>query len=386
MLVKKTLTISLSLFLFAALSVLVVFSTEPEPKREAATKRTAMLVDVIAAEQGSFKPIISAMGTVKPAQDVVLRPRVGGMVISLSENFVPGGFVKKDEVLVQIDPSDYQNQLAQRKSELAQAETALSIEMGEQEIAKRDYAGLSQKLSELQKSLVLREPQLNAARARVAAAKASVLQAELELERTKVRAPFDAQILERNANLGSQISSNDAVAHLVGLQSYWVEATVPLNKLPRISLDGSHKVKIFNRTAWEKGEFREGRVNSIIGGLEDQTRMARVLVEVDDPLVRSEESQGKQPLIVGSYVECQISSDPLDNVVKLPREYLRKQDTAWIMQEGKLSIRELDIAFLDEEFAYISGGIEGGEHIVTTSLSRVSDGAELRLKTASDER
>lgn len=378
--VKKTLIISASLFAVTALTVLLVFSTEPEPKREAATKRTAMLVDVITAERGNYQPVISAMGTVKPAQDVSLRPRVSGHVIFLSENFVPGGFVAEGEVLLQIDPTDYRNQVAQRKSELAQAETVLSIEMGEQEIAKRDYERLNDKLSPMQKSLVLREPQLNAAKARVEAAKAAVNQAEAELERSKVRAPFAAQILERNANIGSQISSSEAVAHLVGLEAFWVEATVPLSTLPRISLQGENSVKIYNRTVWGKSRYREGRVHSIIGELEGQTRMARVLIEVQDPLATNADAEQKPALIVGSYVECEIVAESLIDVVKLPREYLRKQDTVWIMQDQTLSIRELDIAFLDDEFAYVSSGIQGGEQIVTTSLSRVREGAELRLK------
>lgn len=378
--VKKTLIISLCLFAVTALTVLLVFSTEPQPKREAATKRSAMLVEVITAEQGEFEPMINAMGTVKPAQEVMLRPRVNGQVVSLSQNFVPGGFVKEGEVLLQIDPSDYRNQIAQRKSELAQAETTLSIEMGEQEIANRDYERLNQKLSPMQKSLVLREPQLSSAKARVEAAKAALVQAELELERTKIKAPFAAQILDRHANIGSQVSPSEVIAHLIGMEVYWVEATIPLSKLPRISMQGEHKVKIFNRTAWKKNTYREGRVHSVIGELQDETRMARVLIEVQDPLARNT-ARGEQVLMVGSFVECDISAEPLQNVVKLPREYIRKQDTAWIMQGQKLSIRELDIAFLDEDFAYVSSGIQGGEQIVTTSLSRVRDGAELRLKS-----
>src|SRR5690606_10084491 len=115
---KKTLLASSGLFALALLVTLLIYGTEPEAKREAATKRTAMLVEVIPAEAGDFKPVISAMGTVKPAQEIILRARVSGQVIAQSKNFVPGGFVSEGEVLLQIDPADYQNLVAQRKSEL----------------------------------------------------------------------------------------------------------------------------------------------------------------------------------------------------------------------------------------------------------------------------
>ncbi len=380
MFLKKNLIISAALFVFAAVMVVVVFSTEPTPKREAATKRTAMLVDVIIAEAGDFKPQISAMGTVKAEQDIVLRPRVSGQVISLAEGFVPGNFVRKGDVLLQIDPADYKNALAQRKSELAAVETALKIEMGEQEIAKRDYQRLNQQLSPMQKSLVLREPQLAAAEAKVIAAKAAVNQALQELERTQVRAPFDAQILNRNVNVGSQISPNDMLAQLVGLQKYWIEATVPPAKTRHIQDGEMSQVKVFDRTTWKSNEYRDAKVRGIIGELQGQTRLARILIEISDPLAILKENEGKPRLIIGSYVECAIAAKPFENVVKLPREYVRKRDTAWIMQDDKLSIRELNIVFRDENFAYVSQGIQGGEQVVITALSRVRDGAELRKK------
>ena len=380
---KKTFLISVLILLVGVASTVLIFSTEPEAKREAATKRTAMLVDVIPAEAGDFRPIINVMGTVKAEKHISLRPRVSGQIIARGKNFVPGAYVKKGEVLLQVDPSDYENLLAQRKSELAQAVTAMQIEMGEQAIAERDYKQLNRNLSDMQKSLVLREPQLSAAKAKVAAAKAAVTQAELNLERTSIKASFDAQVLSRLVNVGSQITPSDELAQLIGLDTYWVEATVPLAKLRWLKASDStsgNDVQIRNRTAWPAGEFRSGKIHSIIGELEGQTRMARVLIAVEDPLATREENKSLMPLMVGSYVECQITAEPLNNVVRLSRQYVRKNDTAWVMENNALSIRELDIAFQDADHAYIENGVSTGEQIVVSSLSRISEGAELRIQ------
>src|SRR5690606_1279945 len=141
-----------------------------------------------------------------------------------------GGRVREGDVVLRLDPSDYQNQLQQRQSELAQATTALEIEMGEQAIAERDFRRIEggRNLTEMQRALVLREPQLNAAKARVEATRANVQQARLDLERTQIKAPFDAQVLSRLVNVGSQVTPGDNLAELVGARTYWVEATLPL--------------------------------------------------------------------------------------------------------------------------------------------------------------
>lgn len=383
---RKTLLISAAILFAAAFITVVIFSTEPEAEREAATKKTAMLVDVTTVEAGDFHPTITAMGTVVPAQAVMLQPRVNGHVTAIANKFFPGGRVREGDVVLRLDPSDYQNQLQQRQSELAQATTALEIEMGEQAIAERDFRRIEggRNLTEMQRALVLREPQLNAAKARVEAARANVQQARLDLERTQIKAPFDAQVLSRLVNVGSQVTPGDNLAELVGARTYWVEATLPLARLRWISVGGGEaNVRIRNRTAWPDGEFRRGRLHSVIGELEGQTRMARVLIEVDDPLAVEPDNEGKMPLMIGSFVECRIRAEPLRNVVRIERGLVRKNDTAWVMENNALVIRELEIALRDEQYAYIERGLNAGDKVVTTSLSAVDEGAELRVAEAS---
>src|SRR5699024_2119536 len=232
---KKTLLICSIILLAGAAVILLIFSTEPEASRAGATKQTAMLVDVTRVEQGTFHPTIKAMGTVQPSQDIILSPRMSGKIISLAENFTPGGYVQEGEVLLRIDPSDYKHSLQQRKSDLRQATSDLKIEMGRQDVARQDFKvlgdTLAERLSEQNRSLVLRQPQLKAARSSVQSARAAVEQAELNLQRTSIEAPFDAHILNRNVNVGSQVAAGDNLGRLVGLDTYWVEATVSLSKL-----------------------------------------------------------------------------------------------------------------------------------------------------------
>ena len=384
---KKTLIISLSILIAAVLVIYLIFMTEPKAKREGATRETAMLVDVIPAERGDYYPELVVMGTVRPSQDIVLGPRVSGEITRLSKSFIPGGYVNKGDFLLQIDPADYKNALALRKSELSNAETELKIEMGRRDVAKKDYTYLDEELSDANEALVLREPQLNSAKAAVEAAKAAVDQAELELKRTTIRAPFDAHILTRNVNVGSQVSPGQELARLIGFDNYWVMATVPLDKVRRLSFpekegEKGSPVTLRNRTAWEDDEYREGYLYKLVGALEDRTRLARVIVNVPDPLNIITKTADRPVLMIGAFMETRIQGDLIRDVVRISRDYIRKDETVWVKEEGKLQIRDVKILFRDAKYAYIESGVEEGEMIVTTNLSTVVDGAKLRTEPA----
>lgn len=382
---KKTLLICLAILIVGGTLVYFIFKTEPSASKTGATKESAMLVEVAQVRRADYRPVIVATGAVEPARDVVLSPRVGGEVVWRSEKFVPGGYVEKGEILLKIDPADFRNRLALRRSDLRQALAELEIEQGRQDVALKDYALIDENLSGENQQLVLREPQLHAVEARVAAARAAVEQAQLQLERTAVRAPFNAHILSRNAVLGSQVAPGDMLGRLVGREVYWVVVNVPLNKLRWIEVPDAEDqkgspVKIVDRKAWEKGVFRTGYVYKLIGALEDQTRLARLLVAVPDPLAYTQESN-RPRLMLNSFVEASIQGQQLKNVVRLNRDFVRENETVWVMKDHKLEIRKVDILLMDAVYAYIVNGLENNEQVVTTNLSTVTEGVELRLNS-----
>jgi RND family efflux transporter MFP subunit len=384
---KTTIVICCVILLLAVSVITVINLTEPKAQRTSASKRTAMLVEVTHGEPGTFQPEILVMGTVRPDKEIVLSPRVGGEIVSISQSFTPGGFVDEGEVLLQIDPADYEVVLLQRKSELLQASADLELELGRQDLARKDYKELEGTISSEYKSLVLRAPQLNSARSRVEAAEAAVRRAELDLERTRIRAPFAAHIINREANVGSQVSPGEPLGKLVGIKQYWVEAAVPVSNLRWIDFSEERQssvsgVHIRNRAGWPEGTFREGSVHRLIGELEDQTRLARVLITVADPLSHQPESAELPPLMIGSFVEARIAGIPIQDVIRIDRDYVRQDDTIWIDENGVLRIRELEIVFRDDKFAYVRSGLSPTDQVITTNLATVFDGAALRLAEA----
>jgi RND family efflux transporter MFP subunit len=390
---KTTLLTSIAILLLAAAIVGAIFLTEPTAQRSSASRQTAMLVEVTKVESGTFRPTIVAMGSVRAEQEIVLSPRVSGQIVAIAESFTPGGFVEEGEVLLQIDPADFEATLLQRQSELRQATAELEMELGRQDLAKRDYEQLEGTISDQYKTLVLREPQLDTARAGVEAAEAAVRQAQLDLERTRIRAPFAAHILSREANVGSQVAPGQPLGHLVGVASYWVEATVPVADLRWIAFPqdtgstgpGSGSgARIRNRAAWPEGTFRTGQAHRLIGALESPTRLARVLLTVADPLAHEAGSAGLPPLMVGTFVEAQIEGKPIADVIRMDRDYLRQNDTVWVNENGVLGIRDVEVAFRDKDYAYISAGLSADDSVVTTNLANVVEGASLRLEGAAE--
>lgn len=383
---KKILFICLGILLVAVVVTSLIFFTEPTAKSEGATKKTAMLVEVVEVKRGDYLPIIEATGTVQPVEDVMLSPLVSGQIIRRSPAFTPGGFVKKGTVLLQIDPSDYRNTLELRRSELLQTQTDLDVEMGRQEVAIQDLALIGgDSLSNNERELVLRKPQLNAVRATIRAAQASVNQAELNLARTTIRAPFDAHILTQNVSVGSQVSVGDQLGRLVGTDYYWVTLTVPVAKLqwlkfPNSTREKGSKVSVRNTTAWQEGKYRVGYLDRQVGALDDQTRLARILVKVPDPLAHKNGSTQIPKLMIGSFVEAKIQGKEVQDVVRLNRDYLRNNQTVWVMNNNKLSIKEVDVLLTDAEYAYITKGLEGDAKVVITNLSTVTEGIDLRTE------
>lgn len=388
---KKTLIVSLLILAAGGAVTVLIFSTVPTAKRSGASKETAMLVDVIRSEKGNYRPTIEVMGTVEPSQEITLSPRVSGQIIDRSDDFTPGGQVNDGETLLQIDPADFKNTLQQRRSELRQARANLNIEMGRQQVAKQEFKLIGDTLEGMNKGLVLREPQLQSARSDVESAEAAVNQAQLDLERTTIKAPFDAHILSRNANVGSHVTPGENLGRLVGMDNYWVEATVPLSKLRWLSIpdgdvedapDEGSKVRIRNRTAWEQDEYRTGYLYKQVGTLEEDTRMARILITVPDPLAYEDTNSDKPAMMIGAFVEARIQARELDGVVRLNRDYIRKGENVWVMKDGKLEIRDVNIAFRDAKYAYITNGLDNQEQVVTTNLTTVTEGAELRLSSS----
>lgn len=375
--------VCLAILAASAAAVVFINRTEPTAQQINHKRKSAALVETIMVQRGTYAPQIVVLGTVRPAQDIALSPRVRGQIVELSPKFAPGEVVSVGELLVQIDPADFENAVSIRESELLQAKSSLEIEEGRQSLAKQELELLGDAIEGMNRALVLREPQFASIQSQVSAAEAALERAKLDLKRTKIVAPFDAQILRRSANVGSQVGPGDEIGQLVGVDEYWVMAAVPVRSLRWVQFPSDEKeaslVKLRNPDIWGAETEREARVTRMIGTLDQQTRLARVLVSVPDPLGSKSD---EPPLILDTLIEVSIEGKPIEDVVLLRREYIHDGDTVWVMKDNKLEVRETNIVFQDAEHAYIRKGLESGDEVVTTTLATVAEGIGLRRISA----
>ena len=279
--------VCLAILAASAAAVVFINRTEPTAQQINHKRKSAALVETIMVQRGTYAPQIVVLGTVRPAQDIALSPRVRGQIVELSPKFAPGEVVSVGELLVQIDPADFENAVSIRESELLQAKSSLEIEEGRQSLAKQELELLGDAIEGMNRALVLREPQFASIQSQVSAAEAALERAKLDLKRTKIVAPFDAQILRRSANVGSQVGPGDEIGQLVGVDEYWVMAAVPVRSLRWVQFPSDEKeaslVKLRNPDIWGAETEREARVTRMIGTLDQQTRLACLLYTSPSP-------------------------------------------------------------------------------------------------------
>jgi len=368
------------LLVAAAYGVLAwINSTEPTAQREGATRKTAALVDTIEMTRGTYSPEINVLGRVTPVQLIELGALVSGEVIEIDPSYDVGKVVEKGQLLMKINPADYENQLRMRESDLKEVEAQLVLEKGRQAVARKELETLGRDLEPENRALVLRQPQIDTLRAQIAARQAEIDQAKLDLKRTEVRAPFFAQILSRRVNLGMQVGTGDTITRLVDVSRYRVRASVPQSHIERLIFadeNGTGSVATLRQpSVWGEGVSREGEVTRLVGELDPDSRLAQVLITIDDPLTL--ETDGPR-LLLDAIVQVTLQCEPIRDVVRLPREYLRQNDTVWVYDDAKLAIREVRIAFGNSDYVYITEGLNEGDRVVTTSLASVVEGRALR--------
>jgi len=362
--IKKLLKLLPALLIIIAASGLSYYWLTNKPRAvRVPPKVTAPLVEVVKPEAINHQVAIYAMGTVIAAQSVNLTPRISGMVVNISPHFIEGGMLKKGEELVELDPTDYVLAIKRSENEVAKAQFNLKLEQGQQAIVRREFQLLGAELNEQEQELVLRKPHLAAARAALTAAEAALKQAHLDLERTRPVAPFNAIITTRNANLGawmSAFSTGTPLARLVGTDSFWINASIPVDKLrwfniPGINSETGSPVKITYETAWGKGVFRVGVIKRLQAEIEPEGRMAKVIIEVDDPLSQKPANKQAPPLMLGTYVRAEIAGNSLDDVIELPETVIHDGQKIWLMTEQQtLDIREVEPLWTEQGRVYLS--------------------------------
>ncbi|HKL00761.1 MAG TPA: efflux RND transporter periplasmic adaptor subunit [Desulfotignum sp.] len=338
------------------------------------------LVETAIMETQDHQISLTAMGTVIPSRAITLKSRVGGFVETISPKLIPGGVFKKGQVMLTLEQKDFELNVARKKAVLDRLSASLRLEMGRQEVAKAEMKILQKDVGSpiLDADLALREPQMAQIKADIAAARADLDLARLNLARTTIKAPFNCLITAVHVQTGSQISAQDALAGLSGTDAFWVKAAVPVEHLkwiqiPSVTGDTGSPVLITG----QNNTRHQGRVIRLLGELGSETRLATLLIAVDDPLGLSRTVD--TPLLLNTYVQVAVHGKKISDVIALPRPMVRNQNQVWVAAEGHLDIRTLEIVWRDSDHVFVTKGISTGDAVILSDMSSPVEGMALRV-------
>jgi RND family efflux transporter MFP subunit len=374
----------LLLIIFAVVAQLISHFKPVSTKRDL-PPAPMISVETLTVQPHEYTLVINSFGRVRPRIEGELVAQVSGQIIEVSPNFRDGGFFEAGEVLLTIDPRDYNIQVDIAAAELANAKVNLEEQQALADQAKKDRAILNRK--GLASDYALRKPQLAAAQSQIDAARAKLAQARLAVERTRIRAPYAGRILSRTVDQGVVVSNNQSLARIYATDR--VEVRLPLKNselgfinLPeqfrneRDSFAAATPVLILNNLGSTTEEWQAVLVRTA-GAIDEQSQQLYVTAQIDDPYAINR--QGLRPLKIGQFVTAEIEGKKLSDAITIPNAAIYQGSYVYLYREGLLQRMPIRVAWQNSREALISEGLKPGDQLVLTPLGQVSSGTPVKL-------
>lgn len=346
------------------------------------------LVRVLTLRSTNVQLDVRARGTVEPLRTVELAAEVSGRIVGTHESLRAGGRFTPDDVLVSIDPKDYQLAISQQEAAVARAELRLMQEEAEAEAALRAWHNLEGERPA--DPLVRREPQIKDARMALQAAEAMLERSRMDLARCEVRLPFTGRVRSVHADIGQTVQRGQRLAVVLDTRELEVRIPIPLDQAGFAALplgerdaDGP-EVELTADFAGEPRRWR-GRVVRVEGELDRRTRQLTAVARV-----RPDDAA---PLLVGMFVEAVISGRRVEEVYAVPRAALADGDALWLVVDRvdddgvtrkRLVRRRVDVLRTERERALIRAGVAAGEQVCLSTLQAPVDGMLVRVAEDAD--
>lgn len=367
----KKRTLPFAVLALGILGMKAIEATGPKPDDEKAIDtRPTVSIEALAAQD--YQVVITAYGEVAPLESTNLAAQVAGEVVSWHPSFVPGGLIKRGDVMFSIERDAYEAAVYSAEATLSQAQATLIEEKARAEVAKEEAKRLP---AEKVTDLYLRKPQVLSAEAAVKSAMAQLKIANRDLDNCEVRAPYDALVVSRNLGLGQFVTQGQQVAQINNVE--YAEITLPIAGFDTAFLP--EKVSGQKASVVSKGVItvrRDAVISRDLGIVDTDTRMSQMVVRVEDPYGFK---TGQQQLKFGSYAEVNFVGTTLESVYRLPQELVTNQ-TVWVVDsDQKLEPRTVAVLREEGEFYLIREGLQNNDRVVTTLPEYPQKGMEVKL-------
>lgn len=389
--INRQLLIALSMIVAGGLTAFALINSPPQTDRQAVIAKLPS-ARVVKVAMESMRMDVHSQGSVIAHTEIDLVAEVSGHVIKVAPNFVEGGFFKKRDVLIEIDPSDYKLRVTQANAKVMEARYQLVREKAESEQARDEWEHLGQGTPS---PLSLRIPQLEEKRAKLAAEVAELENAKLLQSRTSIRAPFDGRVRSKLAGIGQYISSGTVLGRVYS--SDLVEIRLPINtsdlafvEFPDLSdRNQSPKMAKVTLSAFYQGQDRiwQGHIVRSEGIIDKDTGMMAVIAQVRDPF-GIEATKSRSPTVkatsvvglpVGLFVEAIIEGRWVDHLAILPASALIKNSqVAVVDHHNQLQFRTVRVLKREREQVMISAGLNQGENVLVAGIPYPIEGMQVQ--------
>ena len=372
------------IIIFVALfSYFAIVAGRASPQRQA-PPRPAPVVEVITAKAVDHTITVASQGTVEARTTGSLQPEVAGKVVSIGPSFRDGGFFIAGETLLQIDDREFRAQLAISRAEIARNQLALNQEQARGRQARNDFKRLGDSLNNRKPTtLGLRKPQLEAAKADLAAARARLDIAELAIERSRIVAPYNGRIVNQNVDVGQYVTPATVLASIYATDA--VEVRLPLADsklryldLPERAGDPQPEVMLTALVAGKPQRW-EARLVRTEGSIDETSRQRVAIAQLTDPF--AEAGRAEAPIKIGQFVEAKIDGERLSNVVVLPVTALAADEQSVFAVSNERTLQRLaaPVLWRSGEQLVVEAGELDGKRIVEVPPTFATDGMKVQL-------
>lgn len=364
---------------------------KPQPV-EVVPEQRPILVDVLEVQRQDLAIRVKAQGVVQPSAKSSLVSEVTGRIVEISDSFNAGGFFRAGDVLLRIDGRDYEARLRQAEAQVAQGKSLLAQERGRAEVAKREWLQRRgrNKVSAEASSLAQREPQMLEAEAQLESALAALQQAEVDLERTVIVAPYDGLVSAKSADIGQFVSAGSPIGEIMAVDEAEVRLAIPENKLSYLNLPGAFQsgdteqasVALSYTLDGEQFEW-DAQLVRTEGVLDQRSRSLFVVAQLHDPygLYRTRRA-AFTPLRFGMFVDAIVEGRNVADVISVPRSVIRPGNMVWIVDDSnRLQERKVSLLRTDGAEIFVTDGLHEGDRVSLTSVGPVLPGTRVDISS-----
>ncbi len=347
-----------------------VLSNKPVATRKQPVKKPST-VEIMPISKQDYQVKLNTQGTIRAHTETTLVTQVAGIITEISPKLESGQFFDQGDWLLSVDSRDYETAVIIAGSSLAQAKVQLIQEQALARQAQREWNRLNP--GEKPSDLVLRIPQMTNSKATVAAAQAQLDQAKLNLERTRIKAPFAGQIRKRIASLGQYVTPATPLLSLFSTD--YVEARLPLRSdqmalLGLLDQDTDKQQKVTASVSSEIGGQLYSWAATITrseGVIDPKSRQTYVVAKIDKPYTGG--AGHSIPLKVGQFVMAKIDGKLLEDVFVLPNTVIQPDNSVYtVNSDNVLQQQDITILWQDNEYSIISDGLTTTDQIVTSPV------------------